>query len=389
MLKSTTVPCQYWYNDQWYDLTDFGNDIDFFSSKHTDDNDLYAVWNFCQKISADSQASSAICDSSSATDAYATIVNSPSPMSCEAASTSEYSSIETTTVTYGSDDSETFGLKYSNPDNGCSLTVALICDDSVENYTSTKLKQDPDGTSGCEYTTTMTSAQVCPSFDLNALWDFMDQYSYIWGVLFIVGGIFLGFFGRKLFKAAIFTVTAIIVVFAILLLFYTTFLKSTTEVWVGWLVLCCSIIIGLVAGFFVMKLERLGAALLAGWGGFLLGVMINEMVLYLAESQAVFWSVSIGCAVAAAVLSFFFYEHVLILMTSFGGSYMLIRGISFYAGGFPNEFTLADQLKAGDTSAMNNWFYLYMVCILLVAVGASIFQYKTNKKEDNPYEKLK
>lgn len=285
----------------------------------------------------------------------------------------------------------TLGLQYSNPDSTekCSLLVGLICDENQENgYVTTDL-QMVAGTTGCSYQTTMTSASVCSSFDLNALWTFLDEYSYIWGVLFIVGGIFLGFFGRKLFKAAVFMVTALLVVFGILLLFYTTFLKDTTEVWVGWTVLVCSILIGLVAGFFMMKLERVGAALIAGWGGFLIGVMLNEMVLYMAESPAVFWCVSIACAITAAVLSFFFYEHVLINMTAFGGAYMLIRGISFYAGGFPNEFTLADQLKAGDTSAFTNWFYLYMVCILIVAVVCSIVQYKTNKKEDQtPYQKL-
>jgi zinc transporter ZupT len=76
-------------------------------------------------------------------------------------------------------------------------------------------------------------------------------------------------------------VTAIFVVFGILLIFYTTFLKDSTQNWVGWTVLGCSILIGLIAGFFMMKLERVGAAILAGWGGFLLGVMLNEMVLYL------------------------------------------------------------------------------------------------------------
>lgn len=230
---------------------------------------------------------------------------------------------------------------------------------------------------------------MCSKFDLNALWQFLDDYSYIWGVLFIVGGIFLCFFGRKLFKGAVFMVSALLTVFAILLLFYTTFLKDTTETWVGWTVLACSILIGLVVGFFMMKLERLGAALLAGWGGFLLGFMINEMALYHVESQALFWSVNAACAITAAVLSFFFYEHVLINTTSFGGSYMLVRGISFYAGGFPNEFTLADQIKAGDTEAFTNWFYLYMVCIVIVAVIGSIVQYKTNHKDDNPYQALK
>lgn len=54
-----------------------------------------------------------------------------------------------------------------------------------------------------------------------------------------------------------------------------------------------------------------------------------------------FWCVSVGFAIVAAILSFFWYEHVLIIMTSFAGAYMFVRGISFYAGGFPNEFTLA------------------------------------------------
>lgn len=315
-------------------------------------------------------------------------MNVDSPGECKAASTTSYSSIETKEYILPDNGGSTFGLYYSNPTNECSLHVGLICDSNMtESYATSALKS---AGGVCSYQATMTSSEVCASFDLNALWQFLDEYSYIWGVLFIVGGIFLGFFGRKLFRAAIFMVTAIFVVFGILLLFYTTFLNDTTETWVGWTVLVCSILIGLVAGFFMMKLERVGAALLAAWGGFLIGVMLNEMVLYLAESQAVFWCVSIGCAVVAGIMSFFFYEHVLINMTAFGGAYMLVRGISFYAGGFPNEFTLAKQLKAGDSSAMDNWFYLYMVCILIVAVLGSIVQYKTNKKsEETPYQRLK
>jgi hypothetical protein len=49
-LKSTTVPCQYWYNDQWYDLTDFDNSVAFFESSHVLSTDPFAAYNFCQKI---------------------------------------------------------------------------------------------------------------------------------------------------------------------------------------------------------------------------------------------------------------------------------------------------------------------------------------------------
>lgn len=385
------MPCQYWYDNKWYDLTDVSNSSDNIKSTPNGadaGSTPWAAYNFCRKVNQATDYHTYGCTSEDATNAFATIIFE-STKSCSAASTDDYDSIASVNF-MDSNGGETLGLQYTNNDSTpeCSLLVGLICNKDMDGMTTTGL-EDVVSNTACSYKTTLTSADVCPSFDLNALWTFLDEYSYIWGVLFIVGGIFLGFLGRKLFKAAVFMVTAILVVFAILLLFYTTFLEDTTEEWVGWTVLVCSILIGLVAGFFMMKLERVGAALLAGWGGFLIGVMLNEMVLYKAESQALFWCMSIGCALVAAVLSFFFYEHVLINMTAFGGAYMLIRGISFYAGGFPNEFTLADQLKAGDTSAFTNWFYLYMVCIIIVAVVCSVVQYKTNNRDEkSPYQKL-
>lgn len=172
------------------------------------------------------------------------------------------------------DGETTFGLLYENPEDSCSLHVGLICDDSIDGYLTTALELAETGT--CHYKTTLTSQSACSSFDLNALWDFLEEYSYVWGVIFIVAGGFLGLFGRKLIKAAIFLVTAICVVIGTLLVFYTTFLDDRGEAWIGWSVLACSIIVGLIAGFFMMKLERVGAAILSGWGGFLLGVMLSE-----------------------------------------------------------------------------------------------------------------
>jgi hypothetical protein len=38
----------------------------------------------------------------------------------------------------------------------------------------------------------------------------------------------------------------------------------------------------LVAGYFLAKYEKIEAAILGAWGGFALGVILNETVLYLA-----------------------------------------------------------------------------------------------------------
>jgi hypothetical protein len=142
---------------------------------------------------------------------------------------------------------------------------------------------------------------------------------------------------------------------------------------VAWTVLICSILIGLVAGFFMMKLERIGAALLAGWGGFWIGVLINEMALYKVGSQWLFWTVNIACAAIAAILTFFIFDHVIITMTAFFGAYSFWRGISLFAGGYPNEFTLAKEIQDGAVESIDGWFYAYLVAIAITtAIGAFV-----------------
>lgn len=79
------MPCQYWWNDQWYDLTSFDNSVSFFKSTPNGSNDKFAAFNFCQKINAaaaESQTLGCQTDYQSALDAYATIINFSGPGVC-------------------------------------------------------------------------------------------------------------------------------------------------------------------------------------------------------------------------------------------------------------------------------------------------------------------
>jgi len=97
----------------------------------------------------------------------------------------------------------------------------------------------------------------------------------------------------------------------------------------------------------LFKCQKLGAAVLGGWGGFLLGILLNTTVLFLANSEVLFWITTVLCAIVGAVCAFFFFETVVISATAFSGSYLFVRGFSLYIGGYPNEFTLAEALKSG------------------------------------------
>ena len=196
--------------------------------------------------------------------------------------------------------------------------------------------------------------------------------------------------GRKLWVFAIFLISAFLTMGIILLLFYTTFLKSTTADWVGWTVLGCSIIFGVILGLVMTKLQRVGAAIIAAWGGFVLGMVINESVLYLVQNTWIFWSVCAGCAIVAAVLVFVTYNHAIILATSLVGSYFFVRGISFYAGGFPNEYLLMKQLRNGVLVAEPWTFYAYLGGIVAATIVCAIVQYRAlarmDEYEKHPYE---
>jgi hypothetical protein len=87
-------------------------------------------------------------------------------------------------------------------------------------------------------------------------------------------------FGRKLFKPTLFIVGLGAFVFLSMLIFYSAFFSSNTADYVGWIVLACSVIVGIGIGLLLAKLSRLGLAVLAGWGGVCLGLVLWSAFLY-------------------------------------------------------------------------------------------------------------
>lgn len=172
----------------------------------------------------------------------------------------------------------------------------------------------------------------------------MNKYVGLWGALLIAVGITLCLFGRKLFKPTICLVGTAAFVFMSLMFFYSVFFNTNTKAYVGWVVLGVSVVVGTIVGIFLAKVSRAGVAVLAGWGGLCLGLILYSAFLYKTESQYVFWITIVGFAAVFAALSFFIFDYILIGSTSLIGSYALVRGVSLYAGGYPNEFTLAALL---------------------------------------------
>lgn len=145
-------------------------------------------------------------------------------------------------------------------------------------------------------------------------------------------GVPLCFFGRRLFKPAMFISGIVVIVFLTFAIFYGTFLKENTQGWVGWVVLICAILVGSLFGFILTKVVKLGAFILAAWGGFCLALLLYNSFFYYAFEEVGLYCFATALAIVFGVLAVFFFDHVIINATALAGSYLIIDSIGMVVG---------------------------------------------------------
>lgn len=233
----------------------------------------------------------------------------------------------------------------------------------------------------------MQSANGCSVAAINAIWTFLEKYKGLWGALLILIGFVISMFGRKLFKPTICLLGTAAFVCLCLLFFYSVFFNSNTKLWVGWIILTISVVVGTIVGLLLAKASKLGVAVLAGWGGVCLALILYGAFIHKVESQIVFWLFLVGLAALFAGLSLIMFDHILIASTSLIGSYAFVRGISLYAGRYPNEFTLAEMLQKDLYNEIDPVFYAYFAAIIVMCTLSVIVQLRIRKKDkEQEYE---
>jgi hypothetical protein len=212
-------------------------------------------------------------------------------------------------------------------------------------------------------------------------------------VISVVLGIVICFFGRRLFKPVLFITGVVLVVSLVMLIFYSTFLKSNTAAWVGWVVLSCSTLLGLCVGGIFVKIAKLGAFVLAAWGGFTLGLLMYNAVLYKAFNEGGMWGFCVGVALLFGLLALFFFDHILINVTALIGAFLIFNGVGLVAGHYQNPFTIAEEIKQGLIEHIDPIFYAYLAATILVYILGAIVQYKQRRHDkhtgNDPYSRLR
>lgn len=231
----------------------------------------------------------------------------------------------------------------------------------------------------------------CKYDQLSQIWNFFTNNRWAMFAAFVIGGTILCFAGRAMLKPTLFITGVLIAAFLIVYIFYSTFLKSNTEEWVGWAVLGGATVAGLLLGYLFAKFHKVGAFALAAWGGFSVGLLLyNAFVYKFHGGDAAFWGTTIGCALILGLLTIVLFDHILILATAITGSFLMCYGVGLVAGHYPNPFTIADLIKNDQIENIDPMYYAYMGSnLILLLVGIAVqYRHKKRNPDYKPEERI-
>jgi hypothetical protein len=184
----------------------------------------------------------------------------------------------------------------------------------------------------CEKRIYFKSKAACPNYNIYPHWKFSLEYEYIFGMTFILFGVFLAFFGFHNYFVTIYILAFFYFFITSNLVFL--FLNFELQYYsLYWIVMSSFILIGTLLAHFILKYDKLKIFILSIESG----VCLSHIFYYLALSRIklapleIFFS-NILCWVSVAALLYFCLKQCtcLVLTTSGVGSFLVVRVIYIY-----------------------------------------------------------
>lgn len=132
------------------------------------------------------------------------------------------------------------------------------------------------GTTDCKILMNAECNEACPYFSLMYLY---MHNAMIFFLVFIGLGLFITFFGEKLFHIVLFILSALLVAFVILMFVTQVVLSSTAPAYAYWVVLGVAAAAGLTCGYFVYAYEEYCFAIAGAFLGGVLGMFLYNLLL--------------------------------------------------------------------------------------------------------------
>ena len=135
-------------------------------------------------------------------------------------------------------------------------------------------------------------------------------------------------------------------------------------------------------GFILTKMLQIGAAIIGAIAGSFIAVAVYNLFFFSTENKALLTALTVIFSLLIAGLSFRYFEKIVIYSTSFIGAYSFIRGVSLFAGSYPSEIQMIENITSGAVASVPWQFYLYLIAFLILFIGGCVFQIKRKRQEE-------
>jgi hypothetical protein len=206
------------------------------------------------------------------------------------------------------------------------------------------------------------------------LGQFIKDYPWLFGIIMILGGPIIAFYGRRFFPWVIASIVFISTLLITLVICQLIGLFSGT---VGIAVsLVVAVTLSVVTSRLAMKTVWISVSLLGLIGGFIMGCLIYTVYIAAIGSGNVYLMllVAITCSIAGGYLSLKFQSKFVLLFTSFIGAYVFVKGFCYFIGGFPSIITIMFALFSTKTvDGLTAAFWLYFAVMICVFSGGFVY----------------
>jgi hypothetical protein len=206
-------------------------------------------------------------------------------------------------------------------------------------------------------------------------------------IVFICCGLLLSLWGRHFVKITVLLTAAIFGWLVLSDVAYQASIKNNQdEEAANNIALVCGIIGALVFASLAWRIVKFGFFVLGCLFGILLASTINTAFLHnavagVAGQNNVGYVVMALFALVFGIIFYCFTEKIVIVGSAFIGSYLLFRGIGYYAGDFPNTFNIGQTVSHQPIGNVPTAWYVYFCAIIgWTILGIYVQYYKTSKK---------
>jgi len=152
-------------------------------------------------------------------------------------------------------------------------------------------------------------------------------------------------------------------------------------------IILMSIGMGCLFGVVLLTMPRVGYANIGMWVGVILSLLLQNSLLFLTGSLLGFYiTLGVSCFLMVAI-SLLRFRKFIIVSTAFTSAFWLIRSLGIVLPHYPSEFTIHRLSGLGLNTPWQ--FYLYLICIVVLAILGSIVQFcwylKRGRDQNNNY----